>query len=384
MKYSPGSIFITFLKLGAVSFGGYMSLIAVVHTKFVEEDKSLENDLFTDMVSISSFLPGPVAVNVVSAVGYQLLGVTGALLAFFGVLLPAFTFMGILYYFYDTFSDFGAIRSFFNGATFVIIAIIFSVAYNMLKKQWSARKVLFIVPVSFVLLFFFHAFWQLLIVLFFSGVIGWMLYRNSSPSTGSQKISWWTFVLPVAFFGMIYLIPTTNIHLDLLTTFSTVSVTLFGGGYVMIPILQDIVVANKQWLTQKEFMDSIALGQVTPGPILISAAFVGFKQAGFWGGIVATLAIFMPSAMIMVVVFNNLRQWLGNRHVKAFFTGLRMAVIGMIFYAGVKFFSGQEITWVSVFIVFLSFLLLVFYKLNPVYLIVFGGLTGLCLHYLHL
>ncbi|MDH4057410.1 MAG: chromate transporter, partial [Cyclobacteriaceae bacterium] len=135
MQYSVKSVFTSFFKLGLVSFGGYLALISVVHQKFVEQEKTVPNELLTDMVALSTFLPGPVAVNVVSALGFYLRGWRGAMAAFIGVLTPAFLFMSILYVLYDRFIEITIITSFFNGATSVVTAVIVSVAVAMARKE---------------------------------------------------------------------------------------------------------------------------------------------------------------------------------------------------------------------------------------------------------
>lgn len=376
MTYTIKNVFISFFKLGLVSFGGYMALISVVHQKFVERDKHVPDKLLADMVALSTFLPGPVAVNVVSALGFYLRGWQGAVAAFAGVLLPAFIFMGGLFYLYERFIEINVFTSFFKGATSVVVAIIFSVALTMAKKVKRISLLTLLIPIAFALLFFFPEFWSLLLILLSAGLIGWVVNRNIYDSTNRKNYLGWTLPILLLLAGIIYFLPTNTIYLDLARTFSTVSVTLFGGGYVMIPMLNDLIVAEKQWLTQTEFIDAIALGQITPGPILISAAFVGFKQAGFWGGLISTLAIFCPSAVLMIVMFNNLSTWLGNRHVRAFFDGLRMAVIGMIFYSGVVLFLGQGVTVITAGIGIIALGLLIVYKISPIHLILGGGLFG--------
>lgn len=354
-----------------------MALLAFVHNKLVDQDKAISNHLFTNLISISSFLPGPVAVNVVSSIGYSTNGLMGAFVAFFAVLLPSFIVMTCLYFFYEYFNESILLKSFFNGVTYIIVGIILSVSYNMIKKEKLNLEAPIIILAVLVLLFFFHSFWQLLLIIVLTGGTGWMLNYNSYQSIYVANFRSWIWIIPICFAAIFYFLPHENIYLDLLSTFSTVSVSLFGGGYVMIPMLQDIVVNQKQWLTQQEFIDSIAMGQFTPGPILISAAFVGFKQAGFLGGVVATLAIFVPSSILMLVVYNGIRQWLENRHFKAFFDGLRLAVIAMIIYSGLYMFMGLKYdSWFTIMTI-IAIYLIVFHKMSPIYLILFGGFFGI-------
>lgn len=371
--YSLLDIYLIFLRLGATSFGGYLALVAVVHEKFVEKDKSLPDHSLSDMVAFSTFLPGPIAVNVVSAVGYYLAGWIGSLVAFIGILTPAFCCMLLLYSLYSQLGDLKFFSGFFAGASYVVVGLIFSTGVNMAKKDKAMGWMLLMVPVIFSGLFFVSAYWQILAILLASGMIGWLLLRNNTTSAVTRNASWWTWVLLAAGALLILWLPPSNIYFDLVKTFSTVSLTLFGGGYVMIPMLHELLIEGKSWLTEREFLDAIAMGQLTPGPILISAAFVGFKLAGFSGGLIATLSIFLPSAVVMVLLFNNVKTWLNNRHVRGFFSGMKMAIIALILYSGVKLLIDLHFEIAGLITVAVAFALIFFRKVNPVYLVLGAG-----------
>lgn len=111
---------------------------------------------------------------------------------------------------------------------------------------------------------------------------------------------------------------------------------VFGGGLVMIPLLQTEIVDHHQWLTQQEFLDAVALGQMTPGPLLVTATFIGYKVSGLFGAIVATISIFLPSFVMTLAVSNSLKRLQGNRHVTAFLWGVKATVVGLILAAGVS------------------------------------------------
>lgn len=371
--YSLLDIYLIFLRLGSTSFGGYMALIAVVHEKFVEKDKTLPDQSLSDMVAFSTFLPGPVAVNVVSAVGFYLSGWLGAAVAFLGILTPAFFFMLLLFTLYVQLGDLGFFRTFFVGASYVVVGLIFSTGVNMAKKEKDNRLVIFLTPILFALLFVVNAYWQILAILLGAGLIGWIEARNRLASTTSEGAPLWTWAILLVAAAVVTFLPAGNIYLDLVKTFSTVSLTLFGGGYVMIPMLHELLIGTKHWLTEREFLDAIAMGQLTPGPILISSAFVGFKLTGWFGGLVATLSIFLPSSLVMVLLFNNVKAWLNNRHVRAFFTGMKMAIIALILYSGVKLMVDLKFVIPGMITAAIAFVLIFFYKINPVYLVLSAG-----------
>jgi chromate transporter len=163
----------------------------------------------------------------------------------------------------------------------------------------------------------------------------------------------------------------------LMVVFSGMSLTLFGGGYVFIPAIQETVVENLHWLSVREFADGIAIGQITPGPILISATFIGYKVAGIWGALIATIAIFLPSGLLMIAGTHFLEKFRSSRLVKSIFMGLRPAVIGMIFAASFKIAQSIEINWQSIVIFLIIFLINFKFKVNAAILIPISGILGI-------
>lgn len=105
---------------------------------------------------------------------------------------------------------------------------------------------------------------------------------------------------------------------------------VFGGGFVFIPMMRADVVDRYHWLTEAEFTDAVGLGQMTPGPVLVTATFIGYKVAGLPGAIVATVCIFLPSFLMVLIAAKNLQRLQGNRHVKSFLWGVRAAVVGLV------------------------------------------------------
>jgi chromate transporter len=163
----------------------------------------------------------------------------------------------------------------------------------------------------------------------------------------------------------------------LMVVFSGMSLTLFGGGYVFIPAIQETVVQNLHWLNVREFVDGIAIGQITPGPILISATFIGYKVAGIWGAFIATIAIFLPSGMLMIAGAHFLEKIKKSNFVKSIFMGLRPAVIGMIFAASFTIAQSIKLNWQSIVIFLIIFLINFKYNVNAAILIPVSGILGI-------
>jgi chromate transporter len=158
--------------------------------------------------------------------------------------------------------------------------------------------------------------------------------------------------------------------------FAGMSVMLFGGGYVFIPMIQEIVVTNQKWVTSQEFVDGIALGQITPGPILVSAAFIGLKVAGLAGATVATAAIFAPPAVLMVVASNAFERLQRSRAIQAALRGVRPAVIGMIFAAAVVVGQTAVPVWYSIAFFAVALYALIRFRVEAVWIIPAAGAAG--------
>ena len=151
----------------------------------------------------------------------------------------------------------------------------------------------------------------------------------------------WTLAVP-------FLTIDPGLMLKLFLVFASMSVMLFGGGYVFIPLIQEIVVDGHGWVTTQEFIDAIAMGQITPGPILVSAAFIGLKVAGFTGAVVATVGIYLPPALLMVASTRALEFIKKSQAIRAALRGIRPAVVGMIAAAAFTVGGTAPHHWVSV------------------------------------
>jgi len=162
----------------------------------------------------------------------------------------------------------------------------------------------------------------------------------------------------------------------LFAVFAGMSVMLFGGGYVFIPLIQEIVVNHHKWVTSQEFVDAIAMGQITPGPILVSAAFIGLKVAGFAGAVAATVGIYLPPALLMVTSTHALERIKRSVAIQAALRGVRPAVIGMIFAAAVVVGRTSVPVWYSVAIFIVALYALVRWRLDAVWVIPVAGAVG--------
>lgn len=387
-------LFWTFLKIGSTAFGGFMALISVVENIIVGRKKLLTHEDMLDGISLASCLPGPVAANVIAYVGYRIRGGLGALVTSTAVLLPSFVLVLGLTIVYLNAGEIPAIEKAFAGFIPAVTAIIVCAAINMSKKAIKGWREVSLAVLAALFLQLIGGFYLTLVVIIVSGFIGWFCFRRQvakklreeSTVRIAPQLSWKRIALPlVILLGLLGLsqLPLPlgeNSLAKLFVTFSGMSLMLFGGGYVFIPMIQEIVVNNYHWVTQAQFSNAIAMGQITPGPILISAAFIGYVVKGFLGATVATIGIFFPPALLMVTLSNVLETVKNSVAIQAALKGIRPAVIGMIFTAAIVVGQTSQIHWVSLLIFTGAILAILRLRWDVVFIIPIAGIIGLLLY----
>ena len=392
-------LLINFLKIGSTAFGGFMALVSVIENIIVDKRKLLTHEDMLDGISLASVLPGPVAANVVAYVGYRLKGGIGALITATAVLLPSFLLVVALTIAYLQAGEIPAVNKVFAGFIPAVVAIIMSAATRMSKKAIKGWKEISIAAIAAILLKSVGGFYITLIVILGAGLTGWLIFRgkvarNLAENPIESKIEPLRIekiAIPLGILAVILSLSLLPLPLaedslaKIFVTFSGMSLMLFGGGYVFIPMIQEVVVNNYGWVTQTEFANAIAMGQITPGPILISAAFIGYVVKGITGAFVATVAIFFPPGLLMVTMSHLLERIKGSVMVQAALKGIRPAVIGMIFTAAIVVAQTAQVDSVSAILVssfiFAASLAAIWkLKLEVVLVIPIAGLVGLFLY----
>ena len=393
------SLFWIFFKIACTSFGGFMAMISVTENVIVERKKLMSHHDMLDGISLASILPGPVAVNLVVYVGYRLRGGIGALVSACGAVLPSFFFIMVLSLAYFRWGEVPAVNKLFMGFIPAVTAVIISAAWNMSRKSIVSWREALIAVSSAVALLAIGGFYSTLAIIGCAGLIGWFWFRGADEAGAkpvqagkgnparkkSKKKSKKKFNVNALFLGSAPLTTLPlwqvdpSILLKIFVVFASMSLMLFGGGYVFIPLIQEIVVNGHGWVTHQEFIDAIAMGQITPGPILVSAAFIGLKVAGMAGAVVAIIGIYLPSALLMVGSTHMLERIKRSLVIKAALRGVRPAVIGMIAAAAVTVGWTAPHHWVSVMILVAALIALMRLRIDVVWVIPTSGLVGLIL-----
>ncbi len=375
----------SFLFLGSTAFGGYTALVSMIKKKLVDEDRVLEEQVIFDGITIASILPGPLAVNVVTYIGYKLRGWPGALTSFSAIIFPSFVLITGLAWLYYTFSYIPEVSTFLAGVYPVIAAIILGVAWNFAQKHLKQRWQYLVFAIVLVVMFFFRGYWVLVACLAAGGVVG-VFFRteaaddSKTEDKGSHRgLLSGLVVVIIAVVALVLLVSPED--KQLFSAFSRISLTLFGGGYVMIPLIEALVVDQYGWLSSEEFYNAIAFGQVTPGPILISAAYVGFAHTGLVGALVSTIAIFLPSALLMVTVGALYQSISHVRSVDAALSGIRPVVIGLILFSVILVMKVTPLNVFTFASLVVSFYLISFLKVSFWLPMLASGLINVALEY---
>ena len=386
-KISYIRLFFIFLKTGTISFGGYMMLIAMIKYEFVERTRILKNSKILDAITMASFLPGPMAINVASYVGFLLKGWKGAVISFLAVLLPSFLIMLLFSHLYLNSQNIPGFTSFFMGVMPVVSAVIFTVAYDIFKETKNKIFSFTLVVLSFMIAYSVKGYISIILPLLICGLLN-IFYNKKKIKFGvsfgnsSKNFIKIKGILIASFIMATLYVFLNNATIDTKTfnlarIFSNISLTLFGGGYVFIPYLDKIIVEQLGWLTQREFIDSIAMGQITPGPILITATFIGYKINGIFGAFIATISIFLPSSVIIIFFSRVYYFFKKNAFFKIVIKGFKIGIIGLICYAGYIIMFREEIfNSFNILIFIISFLILSKKIIHPLFLILTFGVLG--------
>lgn len=332
-----------FLKLGAVGFGGPQAHIAMIHDEAVVRRGWFTEEQFLEGVAICEMLPGPASTQVGIYTGYIRAGQLGALVAGICFILPAFLIVLTLSWAYFRFQGVPQIDDLFLGISPVVIAIIFGFCWKLAKKGIKDWKGVAIALTVLLVTVFFQV--NVLLQFVLAGIVGLLVYRPDLPAAPSNRTSGWLFpLIPVVQGFPIATIPTEALAISsfwgleriqeyfwpLTLFFLKVGSFIFGGGLVIIPLLEFEVVNQFQWLTRSEFIDGVAIGELTPGPVVITAAFVGYKVAGALGALVSAIAIFTPSFLFIMGAAPFLIRIRRNPQIRSFLKGVTPAVLGAI------------------------------------------------------
>ena len=320
-----------FLRLGLLGFGGPVALVGQMERELVTERGWVTKDQMREAIAVCQSLPGPLAIQVGIYISYLRGGFWGAWAGGWAFILPNFVIVAALGALYVHFGGLQPVTAIFYGVSPAVIALILHSCYRLAKLgmehwlQWALAVACFGVTVAVraeVALLFIGA-----------GIIGILYYGRfwqQAPSATPLLAA-----APLAPVAPIVPIASASTLTKLLLFFLKAGALTFGSGLVIVPFLQQGVVQQYGWLGERDFLVAVAVGMISPGPVVITATFVGYLVAGFSGSLAATVGIFLPSFILVLVAAPILAHHRSSRFVQGFVKGAYAAAIGTILGASV-------------------------------------------------
>ena len=289
-----------FLKLGIIGFGGPVAHIAMIEDEVVKRRQWLTQEHFLDLLGVTNLIPGPNSTEIAIHIGYIYAGWLGLIIAGVCFILPAVLITGLFAWLYVNYGTLPQVLPLLYGIKPVVLAIIINAIWGLGKKAVKTRKLLIISIVVGLITWFAKV--NEVVALLLGGILG-MIWLSSSNQTNLIILGLTT----ETFLQTTTMSTAINSHISvplwkLGLFFLKVGSILFGGCYLLIAFLQKGLVEEYGWLTQQQLLDSIAIGQFTPGPVLSTATFIGYIIAGFPGATVATIGIFLPSFLFVAAL----------------------------------------------------------------------------------
>lgn len=377
--YTLRELVLYFLRLGYAGFGGPVALVGYMHRDLVEQRRWISEEEYKEGLALAQLAPGPLAAQLGIYLGYVHHGFVGATLCGLAFVLPSFVMVVLVGMAYKLYGGLSWMQAIFYGVGAAVIGIIALSSYKLTIKS-VGKLDLADIKAKWLLWAFYVAAAAVTIatrresvtLLLVCGVL-YMLIKappkyvaRAAGSLALAGLGFWQFE-----WG-------TLGHIALF--FTEAGTFVFGSGLAIVPYLHGGVVTGYQWLTEKEFLDAVAVAMITPGPVVITVGFIGYLVAGFPGAIVAALATFLPCYLITVLLAPYFKAIAKNKSIKAFVDGITAAVIGSLVGAVVVIGRGSITDIPTALIAVASMLALIYVKkLQEPYIIVAAALIGLVL-----
>ena len=374
------------LYIGATGYGG-PAIVGHMKRVFVERNRWIDEKLFLTGLGISQLLPGATGANLIGFLGYQVCGGKGALVAPLLFITPAFILMTALSAVYFSCGQLPVIQALFAGLGAVVVALLINATVTLgrsaLKDRWSVVLAL----LSFTAVRFLHV--NILLVVLAAAGAGLALYHTKVDLPEKARLvrkvgslpqrrapSRWRWLLPLIVAGAVLagaLIMTARfMTVQLILAMAHVGLLTFGGGFAAVPLFQHEAVSVHHWLSTRQFLDGIALGQVTPGPVMITATFVGYRLLGVWGAIIGTLAVFTPSCLAVFLLASRHETVTKVHWAQAMIKGIVAAFIGILAFVITQLAGHSLVDWKTVVLFLAALAVLLLGKKEPLW-VVLGG-----------
>ena len=358
-----------------------MAIIALMEHELVRKRRVIEPEEFLHGVGLGQIL-GPFAVNTALFTGYRLYGAFGGLISACAFMAPSLVMVLILSWLYFSYHAIPALQGAVAGLGPAVIALILSAAWSMGRKafqSWIAALLCAVATVA--------GLYRInpVYVLVGAGILGLTLGTRIGGIDRHPPVPVETETDRVtkewragAFLWPISLTATAAgaSLVKLCVTFLTIGLVFFGGGFVLVPVLHQTLVEKLGWLSPQEFIDGVAISNLTPGPISVLATFAGYRLRGISGALVATGALYLPAVILMLVLCHEYERLKDRKELQDFLAGVTPAVIGLVLSTAILLASGTLHSWRAFAFAGLALLVLIRWKLHPAFVLAVGAAAG--------
>jgi len=363
-----------YLRLGSIGFGGPVALVGQMERELVGDRKWLTKEEMREGIAVCQSLPGPLAIQVGIWISYIRGGFWGAWAGGWAFILPNFIIVTVLGALYVNFGGLSQVKAVFYGVSPAVIALILHSCYRLTKLgmkdwlEWVLAAGAFVVTVTLRS--------EVALLFIICGVIGVLYY--GSLFRGRATSSTTSLMAGIPLVATAVTPETAGPILGKLFGFFLKAGSLtFGSGLVIVPFLENGLVRQTGWLTERDFLVAVAMGMISPGPVVITATFVGYLVGGFPGAVVATIGIFLPSFLLILIVAPILIRYRGNPNVQGFVRGAYAAAIGTILGATILLGRIAIGDWLTALVALASLVVLFRWKVSNPLLIAVAAVVGL-------
>ncbi len=361
-----------FLRLGFLGFGGPVALVGQMERELVNDRKWLGKEQMREAIAICQSLPGPLAIQVGIYVAWLRCGFWGAWLGGWCFILPNFIIVAALGALYVQLGGLQPVTAIFYGVSPAVIALILHSCYRLARLgmddalQWAIAAVCLVITVVLQA--------EVAILFIGAGIVGILYYGSIFKRTTAIVPG---VVLVPAAMAPIAPVATAATLGKLFLFFLKAGALTFGSGLVIVPFLEEGLVQQYNWLDERQFLIAVAIGMISPGPVVITATFVGYLVAGFWGSLVSTVGIFLPSFLLVLIVAPLLARHRANANVQGFVKGAYAAAIGTILGACVMLGKIAIGDWLTAAVGIVALVVLFRWKVSNPALIAATAVVGL-------
>ncbi len=385
-------IFKYFLYIGLTGFGGPLAIIQYFYRDLVQTRKWMTEEEFRNYFGYAQIAPGPLAFQVALYFSYFKKGFFAAVLAAIGLFLPSYIIVLIFSLFYASFRDITVIKWMLYGIGPLVIGIIFHSGLNLSKNVFKGEYIQYIIFfLSIIVSIFFKVY--IIYLIFAAAFSSLVFFIVRDKIIKKNVISFFPLIIffftniSAQFHNSIFaLVNSVKDGLrgkitELAVVFLKAGALTYGSGFVIVGVLRQEVVEKLSWLTPAEFLDGIAFGQITPGPVVITSTFIGYLISGVPGSVVATIGVFLPTFIFVMIISQIINRIKDNFYLQSLLKGANAASIGAILSTG-YFLSVDAITDIpGIIILAASIALLFFTKIKPYYLIIVAAVSGILIKY---